>query len=306
MKSNPFFSVIIPTYNRELFIAKAVQSVLKQSNQDFELIIIDDGSTDNTSTVIKPYLSDKVYYYSIENSERAAARNVGMAKATGEYITFLDSDDIYYPNYLSNAFDCLKNMEYPEFFHQAYEVKTESNIVIGITRLSSSNVYKAISKGNFMSCMGVFIKRAVTQTLIFNEDRELSGSEDWEYWVRLMASYGLKSSSNVCASMIIHDDRSVLTVSKQSLEKRKNLAMNYAFQDEKVKTVFNKYKNYMSANWDTYISLHLILDFQNKKGFEYFLQALKTDPVVLFDKRSLSILRMYILNQLGLRKRKKE
>ena len=304
--SNPFFSVIIPTYNREAFVSTSIQSVIDQINQDFELLIIDDGSTDGTFEVIKSLLSDKVHYHKIENSERGAARNLGMVKATGEYITFLDSDDIYYANYLSNAYECLNKMKYPDFFHQPYEIKTENGSIIGVTRPSSSNVYKAISKGNFMSCMGVFIKREVTRKFKFNEDRELSGSEDWEYWVRLMAAFGLKTDTEVCSAMIVHEDRSVLAVTESSLLRRKNLAMKCVFQDEQVKRVFGKYKNYMSANWDTYIALHLMLDFQSNSGINYLLKAIKIDPIVLFDKRSLSILKMYVFNLLGLRKKNEE
>ena len=301
--SSPFFSVIIPTYNRESFVLKSIYSVVEQTYQDYELIIIDDGSTDNTCDIVKPMLSDRIFYYKINNSERGAARNFGISKAIGEYVTFLDSDDIYYSNYLSNAFNSLKKMHYPKFYDQAYEVKTEKNKVIRITRPDSSNYYKAISKGNFMSCMGVFIQREVTQRLKFNEDRDLSGSEDWEYWVRLMASYGLKISSEVCSAMIVHEDRSVLTVSEQSLIKRKNLAMQYAFENIDVIRVFGKYKRYMSANWDTYISLHLMIDKQFKKGIKYFIQAVKTDAEVLLDRRTLSIIKLYLLSFLRFRKK---
>ncbi len=88
-------SVIIPTYNRAKYICQAIESVLQQTVDDIEIIVIDDGSTDNTKEVIKPYM-EKIRYVYAENGGAAHARNKGMEIARGEYISFLDSDDLYY------------------------------------------------------------------------------------------------------------------------------------------------------------------------------------------------------------------
>src|SRR5690606_12236032 len=93
------FSIIVPTYNRVSFIRKTIVSVLHQSYQNFEIVIIDDGSTDNTEKVILSLQDLRIKYYKKENEERAVARNCGIEKATGDYVTFLDSDDILYPNH---------------------------------------------------------------------------------------------------------------------------------------------------------------------------------------------------------------
>lgn len=89
-------SVILPTYNRSQYIREAVQSVLEQTFKDFELIIIDDGSTDNTIETVKAFLKDKrIRYVKQENAGAAAARNRGLSMSTGNYIAFIDSDDIW-------------------------------------------------------------------------------------------------------------------------------------------------------------------------------------------------------------------
>lgn len=301
MKSNPFFSVIIPTYNREKFILKSIQSVLEQKFTNYELIIVDDGSTDNTSELVKTYLSNNIHYFLIENSERAAARNFGMSKAKGDYCTFLDSDDIYYTYYLSNAFDFIEKLNQPKFYAQAYEIRTVTGKTLSVTKPTSSNYYKAISKGNFLSCMGVFISKDVCADFKFNEDRNLSGSEDWEFWVRIMARYELNYCTRVCSSMIVHEDRSVLSVNEISLVTRKNLAMKYAFENTLVAQKFLNYKNLMNAYWDTYVSLHLLLDRQTRAGVKYFIQALLKNPVVLCQRRIVSITKLSIQNIFGLR-----
>jgi glycosyltransferase involved in cell wall biosynthesis len=100
---NPFFSVIIPTYNRARSIGDAVKSVLAQTFTDFELIIIDDGSKDNTAEVLKPFCDNdhRVRYIYQANAERSAARNHGIEVARGQYICFLDSDDVYLDSHLA-------------------------------------------------------------------------------------------------------------------------------------------------------------------------------------------------------------
>lgn len=89
-------SVIIPTYNRADLLLKAIESVLSQTYNDIEIIVIDDGSNDDTQEKLKSY-QDRIEYVYIENGGPARARNVGMEMARGKYIAFLDSDDLYYP-----------------------------------------------------------------------------------------------------------------------------------------------------------------------------------------------------------------
>jgi glycosyltransferase involved in cell wall biosynthesis len=89
-------SVIIPTYNRSAYLLEAIESVISQTYKNIEIIVIDDGSSDDTKEKLRPYLN-KIKYVFIENGGPARARNVGMEMASGEYIAFLDSDDLYYP-----------------------------------------------------------------------------------------------------------------------------------------------------------------------------------------------------------------
>jgi len=96
----PKVSVIIPTYNRSMLVKEAIQSVLKQSLKDFELIVIDDGSTDNTSSVVKSINDTRIKYFYKENGGVSSARNLGLVKRKGEYVAFLDDDDLMPKNYL--------------------------------------------------------------------------------------------------------------------------------------------------------------------------------------------------------------
>ena len=94
------FSVIIPAYNAEKFIARAVKSVLDQNYSDFELIILDDGSTDGTKAQIEQFADNRIRYIYEENGGVSAARNKGIIESKGQYICFLDADDEWKPEHL--------------------------------------------------------------------------------------------------------------------------------------------------------------------------------------------------------------
>ncbi|HWR97749.1 MAG TPA: glycosyltransferase family 2 protein [Candidatus Methanoperedens sp.] len=94
--SRPIYSVVIPTFNRAGYVVDAVESVLRQTAEDIEVVVVDDGSTDDTSERLAPY-AGRVIYVRTENQGPALARNEGMRRARGEYVAWLDSDDLYYP-----------------------------------------------------------------------------------------------------------------------------------------------------------------------------------------------------------------
>jgi glycosyltransferase involved in cell wall biosynthesis len=114
----PFISIIIPTFNRPHFIVKAVKSVINQSFNDFEVIIVNDGSTDDTECILTPFLLDRrIKLLNIKRTGRGGVRNYGIDKANGKYITFLDDDDLYAPKHL-------------ESIHHIYSKEKRDTIII--------------------------------------------------------------------------------------------------------------------------------------------------------------------------------
>ncbi|RKY06239.1 MAG: hypothetical protein DRP56_07800 [Planctomycetota bacterium] len=105
----PIVSVIIPTYNAKELLAEAIGSVLSQTLADLEVVVIDDGSTDGTDEAVKATGDPRIRYYYKENGGVSSARNMGLDKATGQYIAFLDSDDLYPPEYLETMVSALEN-----------------------------------------------------------------------------------------------------------------------------------------------------------------------------------------------------
>ena len=105
---NGLISVVIPTHNRAAILLEAVESVLKQTYQNFEILIVDDGSTDNTKGIVKSVDDQRIFYLFQENAGPAAARNTGIRKAKGEYVAFLDSDDLWHPRKLEKQMDIFR------------------------------------------------------------------------------------------------------------------------------------------------------------------------------------------------------
>ena len=98
--NTPRVSVVIPTFNRASILGNAIESVLSQTYDSYEIIIVDDGSTDDTSSVVTKFNSSRINYLYQENKGRSSARNKALSLANGEYIAFLDSDDKFYPQKL--------------------------------------------------------------------------------------------------------------------------------------------------------------------------------------------------------------
>jgi len=214
---NPIkFSIVIPTYNRASLIAKTLKSVLEQDYPHSEILVIDDGSTDSTQEIVENIQSLKIQYYKIPNGERAKARNFGIQKATGDFITFLDSDDILYPHHFSTAQNLISNHPNDVFFSLAYEVVDTSGKVLHIYHQRKGDLNAQLITGNHLSCIGVFIKCDILLKNLFNEERNLSGTEDYELWLRLASQYRIIYNNVVTSAIVNHESRSVLSFEEKN------------------------------------------------------------------------------------------
>jgi glycosyltransferase involved in cell wall biosynthesis len=134
----PKVSVIIATYNNAQYINQAIDSVLNQTYSHYEIIIIDDGSVDHTKQVLQPYLeqySDTIQYYYQENQGVSKARNLGIEMATGEYVVFLDADDLFLPDKLASQVAVFQEKPYLGIVHSGWRLITESGEKISDVKL---------------------------------------------------------------------------------------------------------------------------------------------------------------------------
>ena len=276
MVAEPFISVIIPCYNRASMIAKTIRSLQQQAYNHYEIIVVDDGSTDNTEQVVAEMVDPRTRYFKKSNGERAAARNYGARLAKGDYLNFFDSDDLALPNHLSEAGKLISTKHNPEWLHLGYKWADEEGKVFKVEdNFSAALLNDAIADGNHLSCNGVFVRKDIFLQHLFNEDRALSASEDYELWLRLAARYPLFYSNVVTSIIIDHKSINDRKTNDRDLIRRLKLLLYYLERDEKVMQRYKKQFHKIEMDSHSYIALYLAEQPPYKlKSIYYMLVAL--------------------------------
>jgi glycosyltransferase involved in cell wall biosynthesis len=286
--SSPFFSVVIPSYNRAALIERTLQSVLAQTWRDFEVIVVDDCSTDNTLDVLQPYVErGQIRLLQHErNLERAQARNTGMDAARGLYITFLDSDDLMYPTNLADAAAYIDAHPGIRCFHNLYDrVSADGRTRRRCWVPSLHDQWRAISEGNFITSFAAFLHRDAYTKYRFDLDPALIGSEDWEFWIRVLAEYRLGRLNKVNNGNVQHPDRSVFKVDLDALRVRKLRVVAKVRSDPWLSTVYARYLRYMEGG--VYVFLAIAANSADRHGEALRLleRAVRTHPLYLVRPR---------------------
>lgn len=298
MQTAPYFSIVIPTYNRAHLIGKTIASVLAQEDPDFEVIVVDDGSLDNTEEVVRAVTDEQVGYYKKDNAERGAARNYGAARARGRYVNFFDSDDLLYPNHLSAARRLIEQQHEPEIFHLGFEMRDAEGHLLYPAASLSGNLNEQLLRGNLLSCNGVFLRTDVAHAFPFNEDRQLSASEDWELWLRLASRYPVHYSNEVTSIIVNHDERSVLGVDEAALLQRKDLTLKYLFADEVFVKKYGRRRKVIENEFLSYMALHLAMGGKPRRASKYLKDSVRVQPLSVFRRRFLAVVKHIVFNSL--------
>ena len=179
---NTKVSIIIPLYNAEQYIEQAVDSCLNQTYEDIEVIVIDDGSTDNSKSTINHYIrEDKIKYVYQSNQERSVARNHGLNIATGEYINFLDSDDLLHKTKIEKQVTFLEKNKGWFATYSAVEYfsnKTGDKISIPTKEHNNGDLIDDLLLGNFIPIQSVLFRK---NSIRFDEN--INALEDWHYFL---------------------------------------------------------------------------------------------------------------------------
>ena len=243
-------SVIIPTYNREKTILKSINSVLKQTYKDIEVIIVDDCSTDNTEEIIKNIDDKRIIYYKLkENSGACVARNKGIDLAKGEFIAFQDSDDEWNKNKLEIQMKHLKNSKYDMNFCALNRIEKRKKKVIipkGIINVDSDFTEQILNE-NKVSTQTILAKKYIFEKIRF--DDRLPRFQDWDLVIEISKKYKIGFVNIPLVNLYIQEDsitknpQKAVTAIKIIYEKNKekienNKEIKYNFDKKYVKFLF--------------------------------------------------------------------
>jgi glycosyltransferase involved in cell wall biosynthesis len=282
---NPLVSVVIPTYNRAQYIAETIESVLAQTYPNLEIIVIDDGSTDNTEEVVSKFIP-KIQYIKQKNSERGASRNHGLRLAKGEYISFLDSDDLWLPDKINEELNFfLKNLSVGVVYSDAIQIAAEGNPLKFLKRKTfSGKVTEKLLENNFVS-MGAHLIRtdAIRKIDGFREERELSGSEDWEMWIRLSTITDFAHLHKTTSKIRTHPANTMNNADGM------NRSMSYALKIMSESDYLTADQKKLLSKTKAFISLINAINYCSERDSKNVISSLKTsfinNPRIIFDLR---------------------
>jgi glycosyltransferase involved in cell wall biosynthesis len=231
MVSEVYFSVVIPTYNRAIYVKDTIHSVLCQDFQDFEIIIIDDGSTDPTEDVIREFKSEKIVYVKQSNKERGAARNHGIKLSKGKFVIILDSDDILYYNHLSTLKNAIQKYPANNFFAAKFEFFDKHKKFASDIKKFKEGLYdyKIFLKGNPLAA-NICFRKDNPLMIFYEEDRSLSTMEDWVFLLQNLKREQLYLVDIVTVGMREHELRS-MNSSYDIINKKRLIAAEFVIDN---------------------------------------------------------------------------
>jgi len=264
----PKVSIAIPAYNASSFIEDALQSIFSQEFNDYEVLVVDDGSVDQTPSILKKYES-KIRFFRKNNGGPASARNVAIKNSMGKYIAFLDADDLWKPQKLKLQVDYMDKDQSIGFSHtnaECFSIDNEGkkvkrrNLVCDVQGF----VFKDLFWSNFIVNSSVLVRHECLERVgLLDESRELIGSEDYDLWLRLSRFYKLGCVSDILLEYRLHD-QSLIGESYENafplhVEIYKKFYQTFPDTKEKIGMDYNEalgdlylryaYKNFMTNNF---------------------------------------------------------
>jgi glycosyltransferase involved in cell wall biosynthesis len=198
--------VVIAAFNAAPWIGETLESVQAQSFQDYEIIVVDDGSSDETARIVSQF--EKVRYLSQANRGTASARNLGVRAARGDYVAFLDADDLWSPDKLLLQMELIDQTGSVWVFSDAYAFDNDTRLVqftFGqVRRQYSGTVLQQLFLGDFIPMPTPIVKRSVFEQVGYFDEVNLRRKEDWEMWLRIAARYPVARVDRPLAYYRVH------------------------------------------------------------------------------------------------------
>ena len=278
----PEISIIITTYNRANYLKSCIESVLNQTIKDFELIIIDYGSTDNTKEVVAQYQDRRINYIYQKNNGQNSARNKGLELAKGEYIAYIDSDDIWNTEKLEKQHCIMKNHPDISVVYCGTRLINENGEVIGEKPLVSHRgfVLDKLIFTNFLyngSCV-LFKKECINKAGIYDES--LNRMTDWDFYLRLALYYKFYGINEYLLDYRTHS--STMSSDFQSYEKCGIRIIEKIFSHKAFDKRLLKHKKRAIALRYNYMARRYLENNLNNRARDNFIKALEADNSIFF------------------------
>jgi len=283
-RKKPLFTVIIPTYNRAKLLKKAIQSVIDQTISDWELVVVDDGSTDETKETVTKFEKENIRYVFQKNQKLGAARNTGIKNARGKYICFLDDDDYYLENYLQVFYDWLAQHDFPDTILRAGFIFRSLKGDINGPSYSEQKYDHPVNWAMFNFCGSVTL---CLPKICFKDDQFVPGTEPWEdthFILRILSKFPFVQLPSftyiyvrhrVMGSIKIYTEQDTLKMVEQNInsmrsffDHHKNIVDKYALYQAESMIISEKYSQH---------ALNAMLFEKYKISFQFFRLAIKED-----------------------------
>lgn len=296
----PTVSVIVPAYNAEATILETLRSIQDQTFTDFELIVINDGSTDGTLALLEQVQDDRLRVFSYPNGGLPVARNRGIQRATGEFISFIDADDLWTVDKLERQLQALQ--QHPEAgvaYSWTAFIDEHSRFLYAREPLAfSGNVYPQVLVDNFISNGSNILLRRQLVEAIGDFDPTLKSGEDWDFYIRLAAKtqfavvpqYQIlyRKSSSSMSSKVGVMEANILTVIDRAFQKAPP-----ELQGLRNPTLANNYRFFAKLHFEH------AADRQGLQAAEQRLtQAIQLNPRILGDRETCSLIVKLLLVKL--------
>jgi len=276
---NPLVSVIIPVYNGEKFLEEAIRSVIDQDYSSWELLIVDDGSTDTTASIAGKFAADiRVKYYFQDNAGVSSARNNGVRNATGDFFAFMDADDVWLGSNLLEKVNYLVNNPNVGLVHSHTEIINESSVRTGIVKEGKEGWLLdelLLWQNTSINAPSSILIRKEVMTAVGVFDEELSTAADQDFYFRIAQKYAIGNIQKVLVLYRTHPNNMSSVISRMETDhlgvyskaKKNKLFKSYRFRQE---CFSNLYLTLAGSWW---------VNGNNKgKGMYYLLRAMVAYP----------------------------
>jgi glycosyltransferase involved in cell wall biosynthesis len=294
----PKVSVVIPTYNGAKFLREAVESVLAQTYRDIDIIIVDDGSTDNTAELVAGMKDPRIRYIFHENRGVAAARNTGILASQAEYIVWQDSDNILFADAIEKHVAFMDKHPEVGFSHGQFFTIDEDGRPLRkgrprgpkktFIRDGMEELTHLLLGDRTIGLFFMIRRSALDDVGLFNP--KLRMSEDWEIWIRLAKKYAVGHVAEPLAKVRMHNNSMTALSKVEVVRDAHESVLKSVLADSVLGPIYRPLRRKMYFGFYCLCAREAAFTGHKGYGLRYILKAIQSSPKMVFEKKGVSLL----------------